>query len=335
MKIIEDKYFSQITTFRVGGKIKYYAEVSNTDEIKEAMDFADKNKLPVFIVGEGSDFLASDKEFRGLVIKYIGNSYKIDGEYLSAEAGMNWDRLVEISVDNGLQGMECLSGIPGTVGASPIQNIGAYGAEISDVFFKLEAYDLSKRKTITFTKADCKFGYRESIFKKDKFWQKYLIFNITFKLNKNGHGKAVYESLKGVVGENPTLQEIREGVLKVRGEKLENPKEHGNAGSFFKNPIIDAKKRDELLKDYPEAKIYPFEDRFKVFAGWLIENAGMKGKELGEAAVSPKHALILINKTGKATAREIYDLSELIISKVKEKFGIELEREVQLINFNE
>jgi len=335
MNIIKNKSFKDLTTFHIGGKIKYYLEVSNVDEINEAMAFAEKNKLPIFIIGEGSDFLASDKEFSGLVIKYIGNSYKIDGEFITADAGMSWDELVQISVENGLQGLECLSGIPGTVGASPIQNIGAYGSEISETFYKLEAFDLSGREIVTFTKDECDFGYRYSIFKSKECWQRFLILNVSFKLNKNAKGKVNYESLKGVVGENPTLQEIRDGVLKVRREKLENPKEHGNAGSFFKNPIIDSVKKDILLNEYPEAKIYPFEDRFKVFAGWLIENAGMKGKELGGAAVSPKHALILINKSGKATANEIHDLSELIISKVDEKFGIKLEREVQLINFNE
>ncbi len=334
MKFRQDKYFKNLTTFRVGGKIKYYIEVKNIDDLAEAAKFARSNNLPIFILGGGSDFVASDKDFNGLVIKYVGDSYHVDGEYITAEAGMKWDDLVKISVEEGLQGLECLSGIPGTVGASPVQNIGAYGSEIADTFYKLEAYDLSNDSIVTFEKENCHFEYRDSIFKRAGFRQKFLILNVTFKLNKNGKSKMSYESLKDILGENDSLKEIREGVLKLRNQKLENPREFGNAGSFFKNPIINLDKKNELIKKYPNIKIYPFENKYKVSAGWLIENAGLKGKELGGAAVSPKHALVLINKTGHATAKDVYDLSEMIIKDVKKKFGINLEREVQLINFD-
>ena len=333
MKIINNKSFKDLTTFHIGGKIRHLAEIENKDEIAEVVRFAKDNNLKIFIIGGGSDFLVSDKEFEGLVIKFIGSKCNVDGNLVTGEAGMDWDDLVEVTVANNLQGMECLSGIPGTVGASPIQNIGAYGQEMSDTFYKLEAYDIKDEKFVTFNKSECEFGYRESIFKKKEHWQRYIIVNVTFKLNSDKRKIVIYESLKNIVNEGSTLEEIRNAVLSTRREKLENPADFGNAGSFFKNPIIDLAKRDELLRSYPEAKIFPFKDKFKVFAGWLIENAGMKGKELGGAAVSPKHALILINKTGSATASEVYDLSELIIFKVNEKFGIKLEREVQLINF--
>lgn len=334
MKFQQDKYFKDLTTFRVGGKIRYYIETASVDEVKEASHFAKENNLQLFVLGGGSDFLASDEEFNGVVIKYTGESYNIDGELVTGEAGLSWDELVEVSVDKNLAGLECLSGIPGTVGASPIQNIGAYGSEMATYFYELKALNLGTGEVVTFSKVDCRFGYRESIFKTEEYWQKYLILNVTFKLSKDILTKINYESLKGIVGDGATIKEIREAVLKVRAEKLENPKEYGNAGSFFKNPIIEKDKKDEILSNFPDAKIYPFEEKFKVSAGWLIEKAGLKGRALGGAAVSPKHSLILINKTGRATAKEIYDLSEMIITEVDKKFGIKLEREVQLINFD-
>lgn len=334
MKIIEDKTFKDLTTFRVGGKIKYYVEVKNTKEIAEAIKFSKEEKLNIFILGGGSDILASDKEYKGLVIKYIKKGYKLEGEKINVFAGTDWDELVKYTIEKGLQGLESLSGIPGTVGAAPIQNIGAYGSEVADHFLGLKAYDLKDGKFVEFNKKDCKFGYRESIFKSKDYWQRFLITDVIFSLNKSSKAKVNYESLKGVVNEYASIKEIRDAVLKIRTEKLENPKEHGNAGSFFKNPVIDLADRDVLVKNYPDAKIYPYGKLYKVSAGWLIEKAGLKGKKLGGAAVSPKHSLILINENGKATTKEIYDLSEDVINKVNENFGIILQREVQLINFD-
>ncbi len=337
IKLIKNKKFKDLTTFKIGGKIKYYAEVGSESEIKEVFDLAEEKKLPVFILGGGSDFLASDKIFEGLVVRYLGNVIKFetqDSEILvTAEAGVVWDKLVEEAVKRNLQGLECLSGIPGTVGASPIQNIGAYGSEMADCFYKLLAYDIKNRKYITFTKNMCSFGYRESIFKNEKYWQKYLIVSVTFRLNKNADPKANYESLSGQLGENPTIADVRNIVLKVRKEKLENPKDHGNAGSFFKNPIINDRQKNNLQKKFSDARIFSFGRMYKVSAAWLIEKTDWKGKSLGGAAVSSKHSLILINKSGKASARDIYNLSEIMIKDIFEKTGIKLEREVQLVNF--
>jgi len=331
--VIEDKSFGELTTFHTGGKIGYFVEVGSRDQIKTAFDFAKSKKLPVFILGGGSDLLVSDSDFEGVVIKYVGDGYSVRGNTITAEGGMVWDKLVAVSVENNLWGLECLSGIPGTVGASPIQNIGAYGHELSETFVSLEAYDLAKEKSVTFKKDDCKFGYRESVFKDKKYWQKFVITSVTFKLSKTKKTKIGYDSLKDLINEDSALVDIRNAVLKTRALKLENPEEYGNAGSFFKNPIIDTVKRDKLIKKYPDAKIYPFDDKFKVFAGWLIEQTGWKGINYENAGVSRKHALILINRTGKATSKEIFDLSKKIIESVERKFGIELEREVQLINF--
>jgi len=333
MKIIEDKSFKDLTTFRIGGNIKYYVEVKDEDEIFEVLDFAESKNLPIFIIGGGSDFLAGEKVFEGLVIKYTGSDYSISDDIITGGGGMVWDDLVKIAVENEFAGIECLSGIPGTVGASPIQNIGAYGQEMKDTFLKLEAIDIEERKRVKFSLNDCKFGYRESIFKDKKYWQKYLILSVSFKLKKGGNPGVTYESLKGAIGENPTLLEVREAVLKVRAQKLEDPKEFGNAGSFFKNPIVDAAKKKDLESHFPDVKIFPSGNLYKVSAAWLIDKTGLKGKEVGGAVVSTKHALILINKSGSATADDVFSLSDMVINEVFNKFGVRLEREVQLINF--
>ncbi len=326
--------FKDLTTFRIGGKIKKYFEIKNKEEIQKAVEFAKENSLPIFVIGDGTDILVSDKNFDGVVIKYIGDKIQVTSDKITAEAGVNWDKVVEEAVGEGLQGIECLSGIPGTVGAAPIQNIGAYGQELSETFVSLEAYDIEKERFVTFSKGDCEFGYRESIFKKKDHWQKYIICGIKLKLSKKNISSVNYESLsKYISSKSPTISQIREAVLKVRSERLENPKKVGNAGSFFKNPIVTQQEKEKLEIKFPGITIFPFGEKFKISAGWLIENAGWKGKEFGNAAVSSKHALILINKTGKATAKEVYDLSQEIIDDVYKKFGIKLEREVQLINF--
>jgi UDP-N-acetylmuramate dehydrogenase len=333
MKILEDKLFKDITSFHIGGKIRYYAEARNKKELEEAVCFAKSNNLKIFIIGGGSDFLVNDKTYDGMVIKYTGNKILLSGDKITAEAGTSWDKLVEYSIRNDFQGIECLSGIPGTVGAAPIQNIGAYGQEFKDTFVKLTAYDTEKEKFATFDKNDCKFGYRESIFKEKSHWQKFIITDITLKFNKNGKPVANYESLNGQIGSNPTLLEIRNAILKVRRERLEDPAINGNAGSFFKNPIIFNNQKNKLEKEFPDVKIFPFGSEFKVSAAWVIEKAGWKGKKYKGAGVSQKHSLILINASGNAKAKDVMELSEMIIDDVYKKFGIKLEREVQLINF--
>lgn len=332
--------FRKLTTFGIGGKIDNYFEVKNEKEIRGAVEKAKKNNLKIFIIGGGSDILASDKKFGGVVIKYIGDSIKFseDGT-IESEAGLSWDRLVEAAVERNLGGVECLSGIPGTVGASPIQNIGAYGQELKDVFAGLEAFDIRKEKFVKFDKEACEFSYRESIFKKKEYWQRYLITKVILKLVKDAKPKIRYDSLSNYLAarniKNPSLYEVRLAVLEIRASKFESPDVVGNAGSFFKNPVIDRKKADGLLKKYPGMPCRRQNDgTYKCFAGWFIEKAGWKGKTHKGAGVSPNHALILINKTGNAKASDVAELSNLIIKDVKEKFGIVLSPEVQFINFD-
>lgn len=330
--------FADITTFHIGGSIKRYFEVRNEDEVKNAVGYAKKNKLPIFVIGEGSDILASDKNFEGVVIKYVGTGfYDLGKGRIKAEAGANWDSLVEYTVEKNLQGIECLSGIPGTVGASPIQNIGAYGQELKDSFESLTAFSIEKEKFVTLSKKDCGFGYRESVFKRPDHWQKFIIMDITLKLKENAKPGVRYESLKKYFDsegiEKPTIQQVRSGVLSIRSQIFYDPKVVGNAGSFFKSPIVGKEKLEELQKKFPDIKFYEAGEQYKLPAGWLIEKAGWKGKTYKEAGVSPKHALILTNPHNKATAKEIIELSEKIIKDIKKKFGLELEREVQMINF--
>lgn len=342
MKFAEDKTFKDLTTFRIGGKIKYFIEVRNVAQIKEVVSFARNKKLPIFIIGGGSDILAGDKDFDGVVMRYVGKIIKTRKlralKFLvSAEAGVTWDDLVKYAVSKNLQGIECLSGIPGTVGAAPIQNIGAYGQELKDVFVGLRAYDIAKGKIVAFDKQNCQFSYRESIFKTNIYWQKFIITSITLKLDKRKKPEIKYDSLKNYFAErnvkNPSLKQIRLAVCDIRANKFEEPKDVGNAGSFFKNPIIGKKQGERLKEKFSKIELIKLENgNFKGFAGWFIESAGWKGKIYKNAGVSSKHALILVNRDGKATSQDIFDLSEKIISDVYKKFGIKLEREVQMVN---
>lgn len=339
MKINENKAFRDLTTFRVGGRIKYYVEIDGKDEISKAIEFAKKNNLEVFIVGEGSDILVSDKNFNGIVVRYLGKKIlHLGNGRVKANAGGIWDDLVEYAVEKNLQGIECLSGIPGTVGAAPIQNIGAYGQELRDVFVSLTAYDIYKEKFVEFGKDGCEFAYRDSFFKKMENWQKFIITDITLQLKENGKPKVKYDSLKNYLVErgmsNPSLGQVRDAVLNIRAGKFENPKKIGNAGSFFKNPSISFELSSRLKEKYPEIVLREQQNKtYKASAGWLIDKAGWKGKAYRSASVSPIHALILINPKGDAKAEDIMELSSKIIDDVNKKFGIKLEREVQLVNF--
>lgn len=332
------KYFKDLTTFKIGGPIKYFREVKNESQIRETSDFARKNGLKIFILGAGSDILVSDADFDGVVIKYTGNSVQRTGDRVTAEAGVKWDDLVKLAVENNLQGLECLSGIPGTVGAAPIQNIGAYGQEVKGTLLKLRAFDFSKNKFVEFTNSDCQFGYRESIFKKKQNYQRFLISAVTFKLNQDKEPCVEYESLRNHLAAEgkgyPSLQDVREAIVALRRQRLEDPRKVPNAGSFFKNPIVSTVKADKLKKKYPDMPFFvQGSNKIKLFAAWLVEKAGWKGETLGGVAVSDKNALILINKSGKAKARDVAGLSGKIIKDVKKKFGIVLEPEVQFINF--
>lgn len=327
--------FRDLTTFRTGGNIKHFFAIKDKNDLVERVRFAKENKLPIFIIGGGSDILVSDEDFDGVVLKYVADKITRDGDIVTAEAGLEWDKLVEYAVNKNLGGIESLSAIPGTVGGAPIQNIGAYGQELKDTFLRLLAYDIDKEEFKEFSKDECHFEYRDSIFKNKEYWQRFVICEVSLKLLQNYTPTVKYESLNKYLNleKNHTLREVREAVTQVRSERLEDWKINPNAGSYFKNPIIDENKKRELESKYSDVKIYPYKDKFKIFAGWLVENAGWKGRSLGNVKVSSKHALIIINSDGLAKSSDVLTTANKIKEDVYKKFKIKLESEVQYIHF--
>ncbi len=289
------------------------------------------------ILGGGSNILLT-KNIRGTVIKIdlLGiEEVKEESShiYVKAAAGELWHEFVQYTMKRNWGGLENLSLIPGKVGAAPIQNIGAYGVELKDVFYELEAYDRKEKKVYAFGVNDCGFGYRDSIFKSAEKGR-YIILNVTLVLSKNPVLKTSYgairEELKKMGIHSPTIQDVSQAVIKIRRSKLPDPAEIGNAGSFFKNPVVDQEVFLSLSDKYPEMPAYPHEDKsVKLAAGWLIEQCGWKGYRKGDAGVHVNQALVLVNY-GKASGTEILQLSEKIVASVLKKFGVVLEREVNV-----
>ncbi len=338
MNIQENYSLKKLNTFHIDASAKYFCEVASIEDIKEVLS-ADKFwKQSKLILGGGSNLLFT-KDFDGIVIK---NNLKginlikedIDFYYVKAGAGEVWHQLVMHCINNNYAGLENLSLIPGNVGASPMQNIGAYGSEIKDSFYQLEAFHLNDKTIHTFNNADCKFGYRESVFKHE-FKNQFIITSVTFKLNKNPlynikYG-AIEKELETMGVKDLSIQAISKAVCNIRNSKLPNPEVIGNAGSFFKNPEISKSKYESLKNEFNDIVGYDLENgNVKLAAGWLIEQCGWKGKSFGDAGVHKLQALVLVNYAN-AKGNEIFDLSEKIMNSVKEKFGVDLEREVNII----
>jgi len=292
-----------------------------------------------FVLGGGSNMLITQKISQPvlhMLLKGIEVQEETDDYvWIKAAAGENWHQFVQYTLSKGYGGLENLSLIYGNVGTTPVQNIGAYGVEIKDVMTSCEAIDVRTLQKRVFSNADCCFGYRESIFKGEEKGH-YIITAVTFKLTKRNHLlHTQYGAIEEVLRERhittPTPQQLSEVVIDIRQRKLPNPAEVGNCGSFFKNPVIQASAYETLKKSYPEIHGYTAQDGIKISAAWLIENTGWKGKQIGNVATHKQQALVIINATGNATGQEIYDFSEEIINSVKEKFGIVLEREVNII----
>lgn len=336
MQIQENISLRPYNTFGIDASARYFAVFNNNDELEELM--TDASRLPTLILGGGSNILFT-KDFDGLLlkneIKGIAELHE-DSEYVyvKAGAGENWHQFVLHCIQRNWAGVENLSLIPGSVGASPMQNIGAYGVEIDDVFWDLEAYHINERKIVTFTRSDCEFGYRESVFKK-KYKDQFVILNVTFQLRKkprfNTSYGAIEQELEKMGVKDFSIKAISDAVINIRTSKLPNPEEIGNAGSFFKNPTVSNEEYTRLKSAYENIAAYPNADgTIKLAAGWLIEQCGWKGFRKGDAGCHAKQALVLVNY-GNATGREIYQLSEEILQSVKEKFGVTLEREVNII----
>lgn len=336
MQIQQNTALKPFNTFGIDAHAAFFASFSNIAALAELLAF--DVALPVMILGGGSNILLT-RDFSGLVMKNdIKGIEKIseDSEYvyIKAGAGENWHQFVLHCINQDWGGVENLSLIPGNVGAGPMQNIGAYGAEIKDVFHELEAFDLHTHAQVKFGLADCAFGYRESVFKQ-KFRNRFVILSVTFRLRKqpifNTSYGAIAQQLESMGVQEPSLKTISAAVIHIRSAKLPNPAVIGNAGSFFKNPQVEKQQFQRLQQAFPGIVGYPQPgDGVKLAAGWLIEQCGWKGYRRGDAGCHAQQALVLVNY-GNAGGKEIYDLSAEILHSVKEKFGVELEREVNII----
>ena len=333
MKIQQNISLKTYNTFGIQANAKRFVTVDSANELKEII----ASEKDLFLLGGGSNILLT-KDVEKLVVHIntkgiIVNDFDEDKVLVTAEAGENWHELVLWCVSQNYGGLENLALIPGNVGTSPIQNIGAYGVEIKDIFQQLEAIDIATGKPKIFEDEDCNFGYRNSVFK-NELKGKYIIVNVTFKLTKNNHNINIsYGAIKDVLTdkENPSIKEIADAVIAIRQSKLPDPKAIGNSGSFFKNPVISSVLFKELSEKYPEIPHYIVsENEIKIPAGWLIEQCGFKGKRFGDAGVHEKQALVLVNYNN-ASGKEIYDLAQKIQQKVLETFKISLEIEVNVI----
>lgn len=326
-----------LNTFGIDSYANEYIELASSDHIKYLIKSKLFTRDNYLIIGGGSNILFRG-DFSGRIFKPVFNSIKTGvrtGNEIEIEcdAGVVWDDFVEFCVSNNFGGAENLSYIPGNTGAAPIQNIGAYGIEVAGIIKEVKAIDLRTGEDLTFNNKECDFSYRNSIFK-NKMKGEVIITSVTFKLSCNKH---LYTTSYGSVDEKlrsigeTTLANLRRAIIEIRKEKLPEPKEIGNAGSFFKNPIISLDHFNKITNEFAEPPSYPAEsDLIKIPAGWLVEKCGWKGYRKGDAGVHSKQALVLVNH-GNASGNEIYQLSEDIIKSVSSKFGIELEREVNVI----
>ena len=338
MNIIANYPLLKLNTFGVDVKAKYFVSINTVNELIELTKTKVFKDLQLLILGGGSNILFT-KDFDGLVIlNNIKGKEIIDQTqesiFLKIGAGENWHELVMYTVDNGWGGIENLSLIPGNTGTAPMQNIGAYGVEIKETFVELEALEISSGKIVKFNNSDCEFGYRESVFK-NKMKNQYIIVNITLELKKSPVLNINYGDVKAILESqninNPSIKQVSDAIISIRQSKLPDPKIIGNSGSFFKNPIVSLNQLELIKKKYPNVVNYKInENEFKIAAGWMIERAGWKGKKFNNYGVHEKQALVLVNY-GLANGMEIFNLSEEIILDIKDKFGITLEREVNII----
>ena len=337
MQILNNISLKPYNTFGIDAVAKHFTSVSSISDLKTVLALNNHpNKL---ILGGGSNLLLT-KDYDGLALHVNLKGIEIISEdentaIVKAQAGENWHEFVLWCLKHDFGGLENLSLIPGNVGTTPIQNIGAYGIEIKDTFESCEAIKLESLQFESFTKADCNFGYRNSTFKQENKG-KYIITSVCFKLSKKNHALNInYGTIANELESNgiksPTIQDISKAVIAIRQSKLPDPKDIGNSGSFFKNPVISKLEFSQLLKNFPNAPSYPVSDHeVKVPAGWLIEKTGFKGKQFGNYGVHKKQALVLVNYGG-AKGSDIFNLSKLIQKTVKRLFNISIEAEVNIL----
>lgn len=348
MLIQENVPLAPFTTLQIGGPARYFAEATTADEVKEAVAFSKARALPLFILGGGSNLLISDRGWPGLVLKVgilgINHVHSRDHAIFEVGSGEDWDGFVASIVAHRLGGLECLSGIPGTVGGTPVQNVGAYGQEAADTIESIQAFDVRSSEVIDLPKEDCGFRYRTSIFNTTERGR-YVILQVNFSLKHGTAPHLEYGDLKKYFSgwtSVPTLAETREAVLKIRASKAmlitSGDEDSRSAGSFFKNPVLSANEHEALLRRAAQKALtvpsYPaLESQHKISAAWLVEHSGFsKGFRQGNVGISRKHALAIVN-LGGATAADIMALKERIQQKVQEAWGVALEPEPVFVGF--
>jgi len=337
-EIKENFSLHSFNTFHIDSVVRYFTEVNSVEKLRELIFSGRLDENPLMVLGGGSNLLFTGN-FKGIVVHLINRGIEIvsrneDSVIVKVEAGEIWHDFVTYCVNQGFGGLENLSLIPGNVGSCPIQNIGAYGVEVKDSILSVDAVDLQTGELLVFSKEECRFGYRDSIFKRD-LKGKFVICSVTFELKLNPvvhleYG-AIKQELSGMGIENPTIADVSKAVCAIRHSKLPDPKLLGNAGSFFKNPTIDLKFAEKLAETFPKMVSYQAgDDKVKLAAGWLIEQCGWKGFREGDAGVHENQALVLVNY-GNATGSNILTLAHRIQNSVYERFGVKLEMEVNVI----
>ena len=321
-------------TMKLGGNARFIAIARSSDDVRQLCQNARAQSLPIFVLGGGSNTLAHDEGYAGLVIKNQIKGVEIISETESDitmcyGAGESWDDIVEQSVKQNLTGIEAMSAIPGTVGAAPVQNIGAYGQELADTFVELEAYDIEQDTMTKLSAEDCKFSYRHSIFRGEATG-KYIITSVTLRLYKSAPQPPFYKALQDYFDEHSvslfTVQTVRDAVIVIRADKLPDPALRPNSGSFFKNAIIEKWQLDELLKDYEMPHYDLGNDMYKIPTGWLIEQTGVKGELLHGIRVNEKNALVLINESA-TSYNDLAAARDEIMGRVRDQFRITIEQE--------
>ena len=335
MDVMTNISLKQYTTMKLGGEARYMATADSASDVVSLYRNARKENLPIFVLGGGSNVITHDEVFEGIVLLNKIKGFEIISENdettdIKIGAGEVWDEVVEKAIGLGLQGVEAMSGIPGTAGAAPVQNVGAYGQEIADTLISLEAYDSKTDTIVTISADECDFSYRNSIFR-DKEKRRYCILNITLRLNKAEPKPPYYASLQKYIDENDirevNLSVIRVAVLNIRSEKLPDPAELPSAGSFFKNALVEKWKLEELQREYSDIPNYAMSDgRYKIPTGWLIDKAGLRGYRSHGMRVYEKNALVLVNDSATGYD-DLAAIREEIVQIVFDKFGIKIEQE--------
>ncbi len=335
MDVMTNISLKQYTTMKLGGETRYMATADSAGDVVSLYRNAQKENLPIFVLGGGSNVITHDEVFEGIVLLNKIKGFEVISETdettdVKIGAGEVWDEVVEKAIELGLQGIEAMSGIPGTAGAAPVQNVGAYGQEIADTLISLEAYDSKTDTIVTISADECDFSYRNSIFR-DKEKGRYCILNITLRLNKAEPKPPYYASLQRYIDENDirevNLSVIRVAVLNIRSEKLPDPAELPSAGSFFKNALIEKWKLEELQREYSDIPNYAMSDgRYKIPTGWLIDKAGLRGYRSHGMRVYEKNALVLVNDSATGYD-DLAAIREEIVQIVFDKFGIKIEQE--------